>query len=120
VVSDDLKEARYYEEVPVDYIMDTEFSDHDHYYTVTLEYGSHTFDDPFNIKRVARDEVDQSYRSNFLHPLIRRFSGKTMLSEHHVIEDLAADWTEDVHTEPLLKFFDENLMQGVIGAAAAI
>ena len=119
VVSDDLKEARYYEEVPVDYIMDTEFSDHDHYYTVTLEYGAHNFDDPFAIKRVARDEVDQSHRSNFLHPIIKRFSGKTMLSEHHIIEDLAADWTEDVHTEPLLKFFDENLILGDLRVAVA-
>jgi len=119
VVSDDLKEARYYEEVPVDYIMDTELSDRDHYYTVTLEYGAHVFNDPFNVKRVARDEVGQSDRSNFLHPIIRRFSGKTMLSEHHVIEDLAADWTEDAHTEPLLKFFDEDLTQGILRTAAA-
>ena len=119
VVSEDLGEARYYEELPADYIIDTGFSSQDHYYTVTLEYGSHTFDDPFNVTRIARDHVEQSQRSNFLHPIIRHFSGKTMVSEHHIIEDLAADWTEESHTKPLLKFFNEELSSGVLRAGAA-
>lgn len=30
-------------------------------------------------------------------------------AEHHVIEDLAAEWREPEHTEPLLRFFREQI-----------
>jgi len=98
--------ARYYEEVPVDYVRSSEFGAGDHYYTVTLEYGpEEAFEDPFAAQRVPRDDAERSHQSNFLHPIIRRFSRGEMLAEHHIIEDLAAEWVEDVHVKPLLGFF---------------
>jgi thioredoxin reductase len=110
IVSEEDKEARYYEEVPTDYVRDGGFGQNEHYYTVTLEYGdAHAFEDPFNVTRIARDDVEKSQESNFLHPIVRRFSGDKMIAEHHIIEDLAAEWLEDVHIKPLLKFFEEEL-----------
>ena len=42
-------------------------------------------------------------------PIVRGFVGPTQISEHHIIEDLASEWLEDVHTQPLLEFFRREL-----------
>ena len=100
--------AHYYEELPVSYVHDSEFGEHERYFLITLEYGpEHAFDDPFNVQRVERNDVKNANQSNFLHPIVRHYSGSTLISEHHVIEDLAAQWLEDVHTQPLLQYFSE-------------
>lgn len=102
--------AQYYEEMPSAYLHDIALGRRPHYYTVSLEYGpEHAFGDPFNVVRVERNDVKNANMSNFLHPIIRRFAGPKLISEHHVIEDLAAQWTEDVHIEPLLKYFSRQL-----------
>lgn len=101
--------AHYYEELPVSYVHQSEFGKHEHYFLITLEYGpEHAFTDPFNIERVERNDVRNASQSNFLHPIVRHYSGSNLLSEHHVIEDLAAQWLEEVHTQPLLAYFNEE------------
>jgi thioredoxin reductase len=111
-VSDDGREARYYEELPVDYVHDREFGQRHQYYLITLEYGpDHAFHDPFNVQRIERHDVQQAQRSNFLHPVVRHYTGSELISEHHIIEDLAAEWLEDVHIQPLMKYFDTELTQ---------
>jgi thioredoxin reductase len=112
IVKEDGSEALHYEEVPVDYVHDTEFGQHQQYYTLTLEYGpEEAFEDPFCVNRVARDEIDNSHLSIFLHPVVRRFSGSTMIAEHHVIEDLLSEWREDIHIQPLLEFFKSEVLK---------
>lgn len=109
-VSEDGLTAQYYEEMPVDYVNNSDFGASQHYYTVTLEYGpNHVFDNPFNVSRIARNDVNNAHQSNFLHPVLRRFGDRTLVSEHHVIEDLAAEWQEDEHILPLLAFFEREL-----------
>jgi thioredoxin reductase len=110
VVTREGTEARYYEELPLDYLRESELGRNEHYYTVTLEYGpEHAFSDPFNIERIERHDVQNAEQSNFLHPIIRRYAGPQMIREHHVIEDFAAQWLEDVHIQPLQAYFRENL-----------
>ena len=93
---------------------DSEFGRHKQYYTVTLEYGpEHAFSDPFNVMRIERHDVENANQSNFLHPIVRRFSGPELISEHHVIEDFAAQWLEDVHIQPLQRYFSEDVMSAV-------
>lgn len=112
IVPEDGSDARYYEEVPMHYVHDTEFGQHDQYYTLTLEYGpEEAFEDPFCVNRVARDEVDNSHLSIFLHPVVRRFNGSTLIAEHHVIEDLLSEWFEDIHIQPLLEFFRSQVLK---------
>ena len=114
VVSDHGAQARYYEELPIGYVGDSEFGRHKQYYTVTLEYGpEHAFSDPFNVMRIERHDVENANQSNFLHPIVRRFSGPELISEHHVIEDFAAQWLEDVHIQPLQRYFSEDVMSAV-------
>ncbi|MGD2114898.1 MAG: NAD(P)-binding domain-containing protein [Acidobacteriota bacterium] len=102
--------AGYFESMPVDHAVQKVFADSDHYYVITLEYGEdHQFNDPFAVERVPRDRVEQSHLSQFLHPIVRRYRGSEMIAEHHVIEDLAAEWKEPEHVEPLLRFFETQL-----------
>ncbi|MCP5052966.1 MAG: NAD(P)-binding domain-containing protein [bacterium] len=102
--------ASYYEEMPVDYVHDSQLGQSEHYYMITLEYGpNHRANDPFHVVRIDRNDTDNADQSNFLHPVIRHFSGDKMVKEHHIIEDLETSWLEDVHINPLLKFFRNSL-----------
>ena len=112
VVPDDSDQAHYYPEVPVDYIRDTDFGQHAHYYLITLEYGpNHDAADPFNVTRIQREDVARADQSNFLHPVIRRFEKDKLVAEHHIIEDLEAEWFEPEHIDPLHAFFTEQLAE---------
>lgn len=105
VVSED--GARYYEEMPLDYIREAalagRFKD---YYTVDMEFG-HFHGDPFNITR--NPDPAQAEKSVFLHPVVRHYSGTELLAEHHLLEDLAGEWKkEEAHVRPLLNFFERE------------
>ncbi len=110
ILFDEDGEIRYLEEVPVDFAREYDWGKISTWFTVTLEYGvNHAFHDPFTVERIARDDVDRAAQSNFLHPVVRRFEGDELKAEHHVIEDLAAEWREPEHVEPLLAFFGEQI-----------
>ena len=111
VVSDRNQEAQYFEDLPKDYIHDSELGQSTHYYTISLEFGYDVdkMPDPFAINRVHKDDVDNAAQSAFLHPIIRRYCGDALICEHHVIEDLASEWVEEIHIQPLLNFLQEKL-----------
>jgi hypothetical protein len=77
--------------------------------TLTLEFGQRKFDNPFNVSRIARENVKRAEDSNFLHPIVRHYRDGKLLAEHHTIEDLAAEWREAEHIEPLLEFLSKQL-----------
>ncbi|MBV6623338.1 MAG: NAD(P)-binding domain-containing protein [Rivularia sp. (in: Bacteria)] len=113
VISDEFKYAKYYQELPTDYVHDSELGNNTHYYTITLEFGLDILkanQNPFAIERVHKENIDKAQESAFIHPIIRRFSQGNLLAEHHIIEDLASEWLEDIHIKPLLKFFDSQLI----------
>jgi thioredoxin reductase len=108
VVDDDGKSARYYEELPVDYVHDTDFGRRADYYTLTLEFGK-VEGDPFSIKREPVPE--KADHSLFLHPVLRHFSGDRLLSEHHVLENLYGEWKGDaLHVVPLHAYFTREIL----------
>ncbi|BAY96185.1 FAD-dependent pyridine nucleotide-disulfide oxidoreductase [Tolypothrix tenuis PCC 7101] len=112
VISAQGKVAQYYQELPIDYVHDSNLGQHEHYYIITLEFGLDIINanaDTFAIERVHKDDIANSAQSPSLHPIIRRFSGSTLLHEHHIIEDIASEWCEDVHVQPLLKFLRHQL-----------
>ncbi|MEM7127313.1 MAG: NAD(P)-binding domain-containing protein [Chloroflexota bacterium] len=85
-VDEESQKAQYYEELPVDYVLtESEFRDHPHYYTITFEWGPWD-GDVFAIQRHPNHET--AYTNAFLHPIIRRYSGTTLMAEHHILEDL--------------------------------
>jgi hypothetical protein len=113
--------ATYFEEVPVDLVREAAapggLGDHPNYLLLTLEYGhDHQQMNPFAVDRVARTAVDQAEESNFLHPVVRLYRHGALVAEHHVIEDLEAEWKEPEHVEPLRAF----LAAEVAPAAASV
>ena len=106
--------ATYYEDMPVDYVNDTEYGRGGHYYTVTLEFGKIT-GDPFNIER--HPTPGAARQSTFLHPVVRRFDAGRLVGEHHVLEDLYGEWRKPKeHIEPLREFLARMMRHSEQGA----
>jgi hypothetical protein len=116
-------EARYYEELPVDYVRESEFGAADSYFTITLEYGpDHDTFDPFDVSvgRVTQSETERSDLSRYLHPVVRHVRGGALVGEHHVTENLENNWTGPTHREPLQAFFARELPKGALAEPAAV
>ena len=112
VVSGRGKEAQYHTDLPTDYVHDSSLGKHDHYYVITLEFGLDIINespDPFAVVRIHKDDARQAELSSGIHPIVRRYCGDELIAEHHVIEDIASEWLEDVHIDPLQQFFGEQL-----------
>ena len=130
-------EARIYRELPVDYVHEGDLGDEDHYYTITLEWGTWT-GDVFAIERHPSGEGAD--RSAFLHPVVRRYSNGQELAVHHVLEDLFGvfrgpeesgtvrsrqalsldDYHAAMHYEPMRQFLENELARhGVDDASSA-
>jgi len=93
VVHEGWSGATYCEEMPLAYVQDGELGKNDHYYTVSLESGT-------------------AEESGFLHPVIRRWSGRRLVSEKHLLEDLSGEWKKpEAHIAPLRYFFMEQLLE---------
>jgi thioredoxin reductase len=101
--------GRYFEDLPVDYVKD-HLLESGSVLTLTLEFGKSQAD-PFFFERVQREDVKNAADSTFLHPVVRCYERGRLVSEHHVLEDLAAEWKEPEHTKPL-----QTYLEGVISA----
>lgn len=83
----------------------------DHSLAMTLEFGESHAVDPFSVLRIKRTDVRRANLSQFLHPIIRQYNRGRLVFEHHVIEDLSAQWTEPEHIDPLREFLGGVLQQ---------
>jgi thioredoxin reductase len=104
--------ARYYEELPVDYVHESDFGVAETYFTITLEYGAdHDRFDPFDVSvgRIAQNDAQRSEAGRYLHPVVRRYRNRALVTEHHVTENLENDWTSPTHREPLRALFSREL-----------
>jgi hypothetical protein len=111
--------ARYYEELPVDYVRESTFGTTECYFIVTLEYGpDHDQVDPFDVTvgRISQTETQRSEEGRYLHPVVRRFHRGTLVATHHVTENLENDWTGPLHREPLEAFFTRQLNTADVAA----
>jgi thioredoxin reductase len=109
VVDSDWEHAVHYEEMPLAYIQESEIAASSHYYTVTLELGE-IEDDPFNIAR--NSDPARAEESAALHPVIRRWSCRQLISEKHLLEDLFGEWKKpEAHVAPLRYFFMQQLLE---------
>ena len=101
--------ARYYEELPLDYVQASELGKGESYFAISLEYGpEHDAHDPFDVDvaRIAQDETARSAEGHYLHPVVRHFHRGHLAATHHVTENLENDWTwEATHRQPLRAFF---------------
>lgn len=105
--------ALYCEELPVDYVHDSDLAAGQDYFTITLEYGpDHDQHDPFDVSvgRIKQSDAANSEKGRYLHPVVRHYRGKLLVAEHHVAENLENEWTgESTHRDPLRAFFAREL-----------
>ncbi len=117
VVDEDWERAVHYDEMPLAYIHQSEIGQSSHYYTITLEFGK-VDGDPFAI--VRNPEPAKADDSVSLHPVVRRWSGRRLISEKHLLADLFGEWTKpEAHIAPLRYFFMEQLLDSAESAAIA-
>jgi thioredoxin reductase len=111
IVPRDGGDVRYYEDLALDYVHD-HWPDCAQYYTLTMEFGQERIDaspDVFAVSRVHKGDTDGAELSTAVHPIVRRFCRGQPVNTHHVIEDLASEFHEDVHVLPLLEYFKKEL-----------
>ncbi|GHG66400.1 NAD(P)-binding domain-containing protein [Comamonas sp. JC664] len=101
------------EEFPVDYTREHLARQGAELLVLTLEFGQSAGADPFASERIHRADVNRAKESAFLHPIIRHFVDGRVVAEHHIIEDLAAEWREPEHLEPLREFIQKVLQRAV-------
>jgi hypothetical protein len=121
VVSKD-RTARYYEELPLDYVREKEPLPGECHFTISLEYGSdHDRIDPFDISvnRIAQDDPESSHDARYLHPVVRFYRGREMVAEHHVAENLENEWNGPAHRLPLVAFFAQAMAKEQTAAEVA-
>ena len=81
------------------------------YLLIALDFGEPIKGDPFNQVRIHKDNTTQAQDSKFLHPIIYLCKEGQEIAEHHIIEDLEADWTDKaVHLAPLQEFIEKNII----------
>jgi hypothetical protein len=103
--------VRHYEEMPVDYVHDSDFGQQDSYLTVTFEYfPGHDELDPFDIAAGRAWEEEHKRDDRYLHPVVRHFHRGEVVSEHRIKENLFNYWTDPVvHVKPLVDYLTETL-----------
>ncbi|MBX7266618.1 NAD(P)-binding domain-containing protein [Micromonospora sp. Llam7] len=109
--------ARYFEEVPIDYLNDGGLGPEPFAFVITLEYGpDHDQVDPFDVTvvRIAENDVERAPDASYLHPVVRVHRGGRVVAVHHLAENLENDWNlPAVHHQPLALF-----IKGVLSDAA--
>jgi thioredoxin reductase len=126
VVDETRQQVQHFFELPVDHICASPWSQHHHYYMLTFEWGPWE-GDVFAIAR--QPHAQTAYTNAFLHPILRRYTGDTLVAEHHILEDLfgmyaaagspgiyksrsgrsVQQYHAEEHEQPLRQFFTRQL-----------
>jgi len=106
VVSEKEDAARYYTDIRRDYVHKSWLGEKEHFYTISLEYGSF-MGDPFTLERDPAP--DMGHEAAYLHPVIRRYNAGKMVAEHQINDDLESQWFKEIYVKPARAFFQEQL-----------
>ncbi|HEX5996068.1 MAG TPA: alpha-hydroxy-acid oxidizing protein [Jiangellales bacterium] len=103
--------ARYYEEVPVDYVLSSDLGKARDCFTFTLEYGEgHDEMDPFDIAEGRAWEDTHKHDDRYLHPVVRHYRYGVLFDSLRLKENLDNDWTDEVeHRRPLREFIARQI-----------
>ena len=101
-------QARYYRSLTKDYVKEILAGNYSEYFLISLEFGEQDPGHGSN-ERVNRKDYKNAARSKFLHPIVRHYKHNELLAEHHIIEDLMAEWKEPEHLDPLTEFLKQSL-----------
>lgn len=115
VVPEAEAEARYFEELPIDWLRERELrSGGGACFTVTLEFGP-ARPDPFRTERAP--DPARAEEGSFLHPVVRRLEGGREVARVHLLENLYGEWKDErLHLDPLVRFFEAQVGAGTRSA----
>jgi thioredoxin reductase len=101
-------EARYYRDIPVDFALTSP-----HFAFARRLLLTFTHDKPQNAERRRMFS-----REPALHPFVRAIENRQIVSEHHMLEDLEAEWFEEsLYLGPLQAYLEEVLDQAAAQSA---
>lgn len=103
VIDEENQEARYYPELPQAYLPDSPVGRADQYYTIMFSYGPDYPDYPFEFERHV--DAAQAHLNPQLHPVIRHYQNGELVDEHHIMENIEAQWREPHFVGALAGFF---------------
>jgi thioredoxin reductase len=114
VVPPNATAARYYEEMPVNYVHDSLFGGADRYFTVNLEFGEAAGPpDPLGgppSAGVRAGEPDEATADRYLRPVIRHYHRWSLVAVQRLPEDVDHDWAgEEDYRAPLRSFFARQM-----------
>ena len=75
------------------------------YYLIQFRFGEFAgtvFDNPREAEPYTGELSAQ------IHPVVERYRGKTLLAQHHVLEDFLSDWSTRDYWQPLADFFADK------------
>jgi len=112
--------ARYYEEVPVDYVLSSDLGKALDCFTFTLEYGEgHDEIDPFDITEGRDWEDMHKHDDRYLHPVVRHYRHGVLFDALRLKENLDNDWTDETeHRGPLREFIARQVSSTAPARAA--
>ncbi|MGE0787489.1 MAG: NAD(P)-binding domain-containing protein [Sandaracinaceae bacterium] len=108
-------DARHYEELPIAWVRESRLGEREHF-VVTLEFGP-AADDPFDFARPHRDAAPLAHESEALHPVVRHYLDGKHVGTHHLMEDIAADWSDEVHVSSLRDWLTSRIEDGAASMA---
>lgn len=79
----------------------------EHYYLLSLEYGTFQNKDTFATERVSDHQA--SYLSQYFHPIIRRYNKQQLVAEYHIRDTLRNKYDEPV----IMNFFHDFLSRSL-------
>lgn len=103
--------ALYYEDLSIDYVVESELGQHEHYYLLTMEYGKNVdaHADPLALPGANTNGLHRPKTTTGIHPVVRRYHRGAKVAEHHVADNLLSEFKDPIHVEPQLRFFREQL-----------
>jgi hypothetical protein len=110
VVPPNARVARYYEEMPVDYVHDSLFGGADRYFTVNLEYGDAAGPPDSLGGAPAAVRAGEPGEDRYLRPVIRNYHRWSLVAVQRLPEDVDHDWAgEEEYRAPLRSFFARQM-----------
>lgn len=113
IIDNNHPKITYLYDLPSDYI-DERFANMPdvHIFKVTLEYGTNTPSDPFdiNVARPIQNDANEAHLAHFIHPIIRHYYQGDIQATYHFAENLDNDWTDtNAHQTPFIAFINQAL-----------
>ncbi len=111
IIHEETNQASYIDALPCDYINEKLCKDQENYFVITLEYGTRAFN-PFaeNVERINRFDSESAEESDFIHPVLKRYSRGRLISEKHLIENFHSEFDREEHLVSLHNFLTGELV----------